>query len=114
MEIALAVVCAAMTLVKTMVDPNVSSGYSVSFQRTRYTRVTITKRLQTTRLRAALTCAMMSVVSEADRKSIMEWGIVMTVMKSDEANAEMIIILLLRERLKFFQNCSGTQPEQMQ
>jgi hypothetical protein len=55
---------------------------------------------------------MMSVVSEADRKSIMEWGIVMTVMKSDEANAEMIIILLLRERLKFFQNCSGTTMRQ--
>jgi hypothetical protein len=51
---------------------------------------------------------MMSVVSEADRKSMMEWGIVMTVIKSDEANAEIIMILLLRERLKFFQNCNGT------
>lgn len=50
----------------------------------------------------------MSVISEADRKSIMEWGIVMIVIKSDEANAEIIIILLLRERLNFFQNCSGT------
>lgn len=44
-----------ITLVKIVEDSIVWSGSSVLFQHTQYTEVTITRRLQTTRLRAALT-----------------------------------------------------------
>jgi hypothetical protein len=49
----------------------------------------------------------MSVVSEAEWKSIMEWGIATTVIRSDAPNVDKINILLLRESIVFFQNCSG-------
>jgi hypothetical protein len=45
--------CVTMTLEKIPGDVNDWSSSSISFQHTRYTKVTITRRLQITRLRAA-------------------------------------------------------------
>jgi hypothetical protein len=118
-----------MTLVRTPHDVIGWSRSNVSFQHTRYTKVTITRRLQTTRLSAlwfrqkllqddanteaclvlTLTCAKMIVTISTLRILIrmIEWGIVTAVIRIDELKEDKTSIFVLRESPAFLQSFSG-------
>jgi hypothetical protein len=49
----------------------------------------------------------MSVVSFMGLKRIIEWGMVIAVIRIDAPNEDSINIFLLRESPTFFQSCSG-------
>lgn len=96
-----------MTLENIPGDVKDWSRSYVSFENTRYAKVTITRMLHTIRLTAALTCAKISVISVTGLKRITAWGMVITVIRIDAPNEDTTNIFLLRESPVFFKRCSG-------
>ena len=60
-----------------------------------------------------MTCAKIRVLDGCALKRIMECGIVIAVIRSDEPNADRTNIFLLRESPTFFQRCNGTATREI-